>query len=282
MALRRLGFAGAAFAALAMSSCDGAIAEDDLLPTLAEHVCRRAAGCECGMAENDSVCISNVERRLRSLTASPSEDLLYDERCAAALLDRVTAYGCRTSTEILWAPEFDPAQVCSVCKPFFGRRVAGEACWNFEGSPYDDCAQGLTCREGRCRDFCAPGGLGEPCSTNVCAAGLACHYASEGDATCQRLVGVGEPCEDAVCKDGLYCDAERLTCIARPGVGDTCYGDCAPRLWCDMSPPDSASWVCRSPKPGGEPCTSEMECESRACEDEVCGASLPYVCELGS
>jgi hypothetical protein len=103
------------------------------------------------------------------------------------------------------------------------------------------CTNELTCGAGRActsapetRTCGDAGGVGAACSEGTCGDGLTC----TSDGMCATLPGVGAACLEHRCADGLTCDDGTVTCVALPGIGETCAaGDrfCAVGLGCRQS-----------------------------------------------
>ncbi|MCY1008054.1 hypothetical protein OV079_21345 [Nannocystis pusilla] len=84
----------------------------------------------------------------------------------------------------------------------------------------------------------------------------------------------GAPCREdgalvGLCGPDQSCDFDEHICVAQPTLGEPCrHRQCRFELWCDTS--DSSTGVCRARLPGGEPCSSERECDSFVCAQNVC------------
>ena len=95
--------------------------------------------------------------------------------------------------------------------------------------------------------------------------------------TCTSLAKAGEPCERGeVCVDGLVCRMGRCSSDPRGGAGVACERgeDCQPDLYCGRAPDLSAArdrGVCAARKPGGEACTSSIQCDG-VCMSGKCAA----------
>ena len=95
--------------------------------------------------------------------------------------------------------------------------------------------------------------------------------------TCTSLAKAGEPCERGeVCVDGLVCRMGRCSSDPRGVAGVACERgeDCQPDLYCGRAPDPSAAQnrgVCAARKPGGEACTSSVQCDG-VCMSGKCAA----------
>lgn len=83
------------------------------------------------------------------------------------------------------------------------------------------------------------------------------------------------------CQEPLRCDFRTVTCASRPSFGETCEttdgrGDtCAHGFLCDRA----GTGVCITPKPIGDACNDEEECEGNACIHGACREPLVLVSE---
>lgn len=178
------------------------------------------------------------------------------------------------------------------------------------------CSSNLSCVDGAyCpidTGVCTPLlASGSPCTgSEECGYGLGCAGPS-GMRMCQPLPGVGEPCRfDLPCRDeGLNCDTSATTpTCAQVGVqGAACTSSlqCSPYYRCDITAGtctkgpsldepcaagsrcfdagtfcDSTTLTCVVVKADGQPCGSDLECESELCDfaavTPVCAS--PQVC----
>jgi hypothetical protein len=285
--------AGIAFGSLGLSGCKdegfGDVPAEEAPQTYADVVCGQAASCGCFEDEDDwdvDTCKADYEAELRFLIeAGTAAGLTYDGTCIGRYLDLTSELGCRTEAEdaVVW-------DECGWCNLFHGHVAVEQPCERLgdeEDYLFDDCAQGLYCSGGVCRDPCATAGEGDDCQVAWCADGLYCGWewdpeTDEQSATCRRWAQQGENCEERHCADGLVCDWETSTCEPlppRPGVGQPCpEASCVEEAYCDTSDPDPQTWTCRARKESGEPCETSQECLNYWCEDGACVPDLPLVC----
>lgn len=199
-----------------------------------------------------------------------------------------------------------PETGCCVgtCKATQETAAAGGACGRTL-----DCADGLVC--GLDQVCHAPAGEGQPCRSDPeCQTGLGCVGASgNGPGDCRALPHTGEPCPYLRCADaGQRCDATSHTCVAigqpgdacprgdecardlecspttatcalLPNLGEPCDVGCGGDAWCQVNMQTHVG-TCVAPKPAGQPCDGNNQCESFYCEEaepfDVCRDA--YVC----
>jgi hypothetical protein len=155
-------------------------------------------------------------------------DLPAAQRCLEALL--APEAGCFTvQTTAPWA------EVCSQQR-FFGTVSSGATCYNeYECAMNNYCGPDQKCHP--------KSGLGEDCSSGMCASGLYCNW---DDQTCQTLVSQGQACDYSYqCAENLYCDF--------PAAGNP---------------------SCQPLKVSGAGCTDDLQCTSQYC--------IPGICNDGS
>lgn len=259
----------------AIVSCDGEVAEEDLVPRIAEELCNKQEECDCDTGQTVEQCRAFVEAGLGAFFVPPENaDLSYDGGCADDVVDAYADIGCDT------VDEYVDGQECRVCKVYYGTKAEGEACSRFDDTIYDDCEQGLFCLGDVCGDPCEEAGEGQSCDGRPCAENLTCTFIGE-EMTCQPTAGLGDSCEAQSCADDLVCDSQTFTCTEPPGIGEPCFGSCS-EGWCDTSDPESESWVCKAAKEAGEPCDFGDECISDECDFEtsVCVEQRPLVCQI--
>lgn len=121
-------------------------------------------------------------------------------------------------------------------------------------------------------------GEGEDCKSNLlsffpwilaCAEGLHC------DQQCTPKLLNGEKCSSGwFCASG-FCPSGK--CVAGDLEGDSCLGTTcsAVDLWCDED-------VCVRRRPGGSPCTADLECQSRSCVGGLCWSEVGEACAAGA
>jgi hypothetical protein len=181
---------------------------------------------------------------------------VFDPACADAWADRLPAVQCSDllADEVPEALEFGCEQHCSVVH---GSKFAGEPCQVFGAlfvlGDFSDCAQGLVCDRGECKDPCVvvPPTEGQPCADG-----------------------------DPPCVDGLYClrDPERPedpgVCVGLPVAGQSCTSSqlCTQGARCDVQNPDAP--VCVPLAEDGAACTGHLQCLSGHCPDGRCRPRL--------
>ena len=173
----------------------------------------------------------------------------------------------------------------------------------------DRCVPGYTCRTNGCSES-SIGVAGDPCLSDIdCSPSLYCRKSSESDATgrCFWRKSHGEPCIDVnECMIGLdcinnLCSKERIsdvsggkcgkiedddgnevmyscnvynklecgpqnTCQAFPQQGQPCASICDKGMYCD-----EGSGTCQFQRAVGRSCTSNTQCMTFYCHNEVCG-----------
>lgn len=231
--------------------------------TVADTVCNQQVDCDCENALPVDQCKSLVETAYKKYLTSPSPDLVYDGDCAGQAVDQISDLGCGAVKDFVDTTE------CNVCKLYHGDKQAGEACDDYKDSLYDNCDKGLMCLGGKCGDPCAPAGEGEECLTQGCIEGYVCTlYLDSGTSSCELAAGLGDSCESTSCAQDLTCDFETSTCVEQPALGDPCQGACQDGSYCDTSSDNADDWVCVAPKPDGESCEGDSECESLDCDHD--------------
>ena len=184
-------------------------------------------------------------------------------------------------------PDTAPAMIGQTCNPVSGC-VDGAYCDSF-----DECVALVA--------------AGQPCTTaSECAYGLGCSGVT-GTRTCKALPAMGQPCPEGLCRDeGLYCssamtcqrvglppttctsttqcspyypcDTTAGQCKQGPAIGQPCSG--SQRCFADGTFCDTAStFTCVAERANGQPCTSELHCQSGFCDfgSGTCAAP-PDVC----
>lgn len=210
---------------------------DAYAAALAEAVCAKLAACGCS-AVPDTCVADRTAVRIGHNEVFLAAGSVFDPACAREV---VLSHEWSTCSR-------DTTSPCDFCSVFVGTRAEGDAC-EIIADVVDPCGPDLFCNHGRCT-----GPL---------------PMVDEG-ATCREDgVFVG------ICGPGHSCDFDQHICVARPTVGEPCHDHrCGSELWCDMS--DSATGVCRARLPGGDPCSSERQCESFVCSHNVCSDEPRY------
>lgn len=240
--------------------------------------CERMFDCECAQGRRyDSLdaCKADVDGRVEGLRSRAEvTGLAYDPACIGAWIDELDAVGCAAAFD----DDDDDDECQRPCNPLHGDVPVGGACTDRGGD--SDCAQGLRCDielcegENTCTGLCA-----DPC-LGTCPGGCADdERCDDASATCVALPGLGESCEDdGQCAPGLGCRYEEgevfsATCIALPREGESCsqLGLCADDLRCDFDPLSTES-TCVGPTPQGGACSGHLECASGYCPAGFCSA----------
>ena len=257
------------------------VAEDDLLPAIADEVCAQQAHCGCDMPLTADDCRMALEQAFM-MFIMPSQDagLTYDAECGGEAVGLYDEIGCKTIEDAL------DTGACRPCKLYYGSKGAGQACTKLQDMVYDDCGPGLVCDGMVCVDPCSRAGEGEPCLGRRCADGLVCNASVDMMgmimSACERVAALGESCAELSCDEKLVCD-DTMKCARPPGVGEPCVGFCDETAWCDTAGADPMQWVCRAPKADGEACMGGNECASTSCDDMTmtCAPVEPFVCQIG-
>lgn len=270
------------FFVLAVVACgDGKshdpVAEDDLVPEIADVVCDLQVQCECEPMRTAEACHSALAQLLMMYVVPAMEaGLSYDASCGGESVGIYRDVGCGAIEDV-----FDEDQ-CRPCKLYYGTKGVGQACSQLDDQIYDDCAQGLLCDGEICADPCDRKGEGEPCIGHACEAGLTCVITENGagqTSACTRPAKLGQSCVDVWCEDDLVCD-EMGKCAVAPKIGEPCTSVCADGAWCDYA--DLEAPVCRAAKGEGEPCTVSEECRSGLCNPAAMTCfSESFVCTVG-
>lgn len=204
---------------------------DAYAAALAEAVCAKLAACGCSAVPD--TCVADRT----AVSIGHNEFFL----AAGNVFDPVCARQVVLGHEWSSCGHHTPSP-CEPCRVFVGTRAEGDACEVID-SVIDPCGPDLFCINGRCI-----GGL--------------------------PLVDEGAPCREdgalvGLCGPDQSCDFDEHICVAQPTLGEPCrHRQCRFELWCDTS--DSSTGVCRARLPGGEPCSSERECDSFVCAQNVC------------
>jgi V8-like Glu-specific endopeptidase len=228
-------------------------------------------------------------------------------RCAAgAAGDLPDGSECAADSDCASLSCADPGdgtrQCLATCRSGDAMCPAGEACAALAG----ECGACVAADR-----LSAARQIGEPCeSDDECADGGTC-ASDPGGAYCTRECG-----EDAECPSTFHCEMDLCTRGTRAATGEPCVdnGDCAgttdfcaaqgDRRWCShlcagaedcgagLECVESGGGSVCAPAGGilGEACSSDADCSSGVCEDELCsrscgpGSSCPdgFVCGRGN
>jgi hypothetical protein len=240
-----------------------------------------------GRAKFDAAAADRCIAALKAATCEVAIDVMDSSACTGVVTGTVANGGaCYDSLECTSGSCSADAACPGTCVAFLR---AGDAC----GDTVAECGPGLEC--GPARTCVTPSQPGGPCpcvaseycdSTSTCRAvqtsgactasdQCAFGWACAGGA-CLPYVGVGADCtpgamiwDQTVCGPGTYC-TQAGKCALWPTVGESCatYPVCAPG-YCDP-----ADQMCKASKPKGSACSAFYECETLACEGNVC--VLPY------
>lgn len=255
--------------------------EDDRLAMLAEVQCERMAACECGTEESDDeVCGGWLAARWEARIEQGEErELTFDAGCLDQIEGQVEAADCR------W-PGFGETPICaSFCAVYHGDLPLGSACWA-DDPLVSDCAQGLACVEGQCREPCeALLGLsaGSSCRAEMgdeyetCKDGLWCSWET---LSCEGLAPIGAACGNgpAQCVPEAFCDWQTNTCVGAAQEGDACdQAQCALDLFCDWN---NGTSVCRAYGQAGDSCDGVPCGEGLLCSQSLVCAPPPGAGEV--
>jgi len=170
-----------------------------------------------------------------------------------------------------------------LCPLYHGTIYEGMPCetvvLEFADLSSTDCARGLYCVAGICRDArtIELGAEGQPCDVGErCGAGLRC-----GEEVCERLPTRGELCPDHVCAGEDICE---IRCRPLPSAGQECdLGRCDRTAYCVFD--NLGGSECIAAGAIAEPCAGHRQCISGNCpagfcraatlEGGVCGGQLP-------
>ncbi len=140
---------------------------------------------------------------------------------------------------------------CLTCEPLAPAGTPGEAC-----SADQDCAPGLACVRGACREYASLPGHGESCAeAGTCRGALHCSRYSEG---CVHPGAENDPCdpdETDTCLRDLTCSVDAATGDARchafarrgsscPRSVDASAASCDDDSWCVFETSDAPSGTC--------------------------------------
>lgn len=268
-----------------------AIPEAEVASAAAAHWCMVQIACACDGASHDTVPSCRHSTHMDYVYASERAQeagLTYDGHCLAEKIARIQGEGCDTAQAAVDSDD-DPASPWGAghCSVFHGSGTLGEPCklvdreWRLS-----DCAQGLSCHDGRCIDPCAAAAkLGARCSpfSVACAPGEIC---TGGGRPCLpgRLAGTGELCgrmgdtlvectADHWCHERNDCSGES-ECTPKLEVGVSCWLDrsCASGFCADGR--------CQVGPVTGEACISGRCLEGRECIDGVCGPPEARICRF--
>ncbi len=237
-----------------------------------QEVCEVTLSCSCSMPAYATVeaCVTDYnaeEDESRDLAAA--NGVTFNEGCYSAFLAQMQSIGCETIFP-------GAGGSCSDnCALMYGDKPIDAVCRSFgDFDQFSDCAEGLSCVEGKCLDRCERLAAGEACSDGgsmslgTCADDLYCDFFDSK--TCKASKNAGDACSDFnECKAGLRC-GDGGTCEAAPTEGESCMNVCAAGLYCD-------GIVCVAPPREGEACTGACG-PGLDCEDNVCVVSEPLLC----
>lgn len=241
-------------------------------PVVAAY-CEYLLGCGCAPLTSPDLesCLQTHEySRDSAAQLAAMAGLEFDAECwAAPFLRRIEDYGCKTEDGVA---ALDEPTECTFCPTAHGAVAAGGACTRSNVAIFaSDCAKGLDCVDGVCRDRCAPLATGEPCATSEgdplpCMPGDHCEQPGTG--TCAPIPGPGEPCPAYTCTADHACDG--TACAPLPQTGEPCTGECATGLVC------APAGDCRPPGLAGEACDNDTDCiDGLYCEAAACAPRLP-------
>jgi hypothetical protein len=194
--------------------------------------------------------------------------LAFDPQCAADLEAGMRQLDCR---QIPFDFECE-----NYCPLYHGTHWQGQRCTLEDNFFVTDCAKGLACIAGECRNPCdvVVALEGQSCELLECAPGLSCEYIESdplepGVEICTTLPQPGQPCLSGDCAEGAWCDfsdpmAEPV-CQRLQQLGEPCSG----HAQCDSF--NCPAGFCAAPPQLGDPCSSTLPCApGQGCEDGVC------------
>lgn len=245
---------------------------------LSAELCDRMFSCRCeqGRRYDDRTSCEQdaalLAERIESIPdLYPELDLTYDATCMGTIVDLYASVGCSPTV-----PLEDPDVCTRPCHYFHGSRQVRQTC-QLNDNGVSDCAQGLSCWDGACRDQCAEDDVdsfaqqGESCFPQGCAPDLLCDFNTE---TCQRAPQLGEPCPEGTCAGDLQCNPDNTLCETLPLAGEPCLGGfaCAEDLFCEPMDPNDPMFVprCFGPQKLAASCRGHAQCESGYCPVGFC------------
>lgn len=254
-------------AALAGACTAGSTTASIPVPALEQALCHKLLACSCGeglQAVGFVPPLSCEGWRIASLVPGIElgrgdlDDTRVDQACIERIAARIDAQSCELS--------FTRGGCEDDCAPFFGHKLEFQAC----DFPYD-CARGLGCVLGICRDPCsvAPPREGEPCEDS-CADDLVCDR--DGDGTCHRPSEAGPNCDGSTCAADAFCD-----------LNDPAGPRCAPLRELDAPCRGHRECVdgycpagfCAEPPGAGQPCGLGVLCAAGSvCQGDDDGGGL--------
>lgn len=267
-------------------------------PAFFAEGCKSITTCECENPRYESVEECQQLGAAAMVGAELEAKVLglhFDKTCFrdADFFDRDLRYGCmgykeyqRTHPNDLWFPDFDS---CGACVPGYGDRQEGESCTSYHVA-LNDCAPGLRCQEGVCKDPCVV--VGTPCGDawyDGCQTGYDKNTNWDERFICDEVThlctgGVaGKPCINPKASGSAnFCGGEHweLTCInglcqetPLPGKGEPCdfVRPCQEGMVCMVH----GIATCEIPAQVGEPCPFAELCDDYLlCQDGVCVQAL--------
>ena len=109
-----------------------------------------------------------------------------------------------------------------------------------------------------------PGPLGDGAACTYGAQCQSLHCATAAGApcgVCKQKSPEGGPCARSSDCTGGHCSLAAMTCVARPGLGQPCSGNCNGALICAPATPDASdgSGICQTPLGNGAACDPEVD-----------------------
>ena len=139
----------------------------------------------------------------------------------------------------------------------------------------DDCADGEWCNDNVCDTLTAVGAqcaVGDECASGACSIGRRC-LVCDGDEDCDGgYCDIGNQCND-LRSEGESCGRAGMCESGRCNVVTGCLAcqvnaDCGPGNFCHL--PIGTTGECVTPRPNGQACTVNGQCQSGKCGEGVC------------
>jgi hypothetical protein len=231
-------------------------AEQTFPTRVAEAYCAALFACDpvstCTETEipyaSEAECVQGERTALEQVSATAKDaGMTFDAECVERWLEDYAAIGCDG-----WARlhrRLGENYTVDACQPYYGTVPEDEdPCFDVVGIELSTCGRDLECIDETCRAI-------EP-SGCQCPEGTTCENGGPPEPECVPILAVGDICFSA---DGT-----------QPGM-------CALDSYCDFQGMLVDSFCVPTPLPGGA-CEGPWQCESNACEEQVCTAPSPFLC----